>query len=270
MDAHGATDTEDGYSPSEYWSRVAERVRARGDGQDWDLAGDQGPFHRYKRAHAVRRLENLGVAGRSVLELGPGPGGNLQLLRELGARELIGCDIAPEMIAIARRNLGDDVDLRLLDGPSLPLGDRSVDISLTVTVLQHNPDDAVRSLIAELARVTRHRIELIEDTTTFRPRSPTPSYHVRDVTTYIALLTAHGFALEEVEYMNVWASERTALAIRRIGGLLARRAYREGDTLSSLELALERATLPLTKQLDSCLPPLTGNAAMRFRRIAFE
>jgi ubiquinone/menaquinone biosynthesis C-methylase UbiE len=150
------------------------------------LAGHDGPFHRYKRSMTLQRLATIDAEGKSVLELGSGPGGNLLALHEFGAGRLVGCDIAPEMVRLARRNVGDRADIRQLEGPTLPLDDREVDVALTVTVLQHNPDEAVLALLDELTRVAKSTLELIEDTTTFRPRSWEGCYFVRDVNQYIS------------------------------------------------------------------------------------
>jgi ubiquinone/menaquinone biosynthesis C-methylase UbiE len=254
------------YDPAVYWSEVARHVDARAPGGDWDLAGNDGPFHRYKRSMTLQRLATIDIAGRSVLELGPGPGGNLLALHEHGAGRLVGADIAPEMVRLARRNLGDRADIRQLDGPTLPLDDREVDVALTVTVLQHNPDETVLALLDELTRVAKSTLELIEDTTTFRPRSSGPSYIVRDVNHYIAWVTARGFRLVDVQPMNAWASERAWHAVRRLGRLVTRRAYSEGAPVSGPELAAERLLLSVTRRIDPRLPPLSGKTAMRFQR----
>jgi SAM-dependent methyltransferase len=255
------------YDAAEYWSEVALRVDARDPDGDWDLAGNDGPFHRYKRSMTLHRLRTIDVVGRSVLELGPGPGGNLQALHRLGAGRLVGCDIAPEMVRLARRNLGDHAEIRQLDGSALPLDDREVDIALTATVLQHNPDETVLALLDELTRVADSTLELIEDATTFRQRSFGGSYFVRDVNQYIAWVTARGFRLLDVQPMNAWASERAWLAVGRLGRLLTRRRYKEGQPVSAAEVSLERSLLAFTRRIDSRLPPLSGKTAMRFQRM---
>jgi SAM-dependent methyltransferase len=254
------------YDPGVYWSEVARHVDARPAGGDWDLAGDDGPFHRYKRVLMLERLATIDVAGRSVLELGPGPGGNLRVLHEHGAGRLVGCDIAPEMVRLARRNLGDRADIHQLDGPALPLADRGIEVALTVTVLQHNPDETVVALLDELTRVAESTLELIEDTTTHRPRSWGSSYFVRDVNQYIAWVTARGFRLVDVQPIKVWASEQAWLAVHRLGRLAARHASSEGRTASRPEVAAERLLLSVTRRIDPRLPPLWGPTAMRFQR----
>src|SRR5262245_20646497 len=130
------------YDPAVYWSTVAEHVRARAGGEEWDVAGNPGPFQRYKRDLTRSRLRALPVAGRAVLELGSGPGGHLRALSSRGPSRLVGADVAPGMMALARRNTeGLGVELVLLSGGRLPFGDGEFDTSLTVTVLQHNTND---------------------------------------------------------------------------------------------------------------------------------
>jgi len=62
------------YHVESYWSRVADEIRKRGPGNY--VAGDDDPYYRYKRSKFLQRfLSALDVAGRTVLELGCGPGG---------------------------------------------------------------------------------------------------------------------------------------------------------------------------------------------------
>ena len=255
------------YDQAEYWSEVARKVDARGGDGDWDLAGNDGPFHRYKRDMTLARLETLGVAGATVMELGPGPGGNLRALHAQSPKRLIGCEIAPEMVRLAKRNLGSDAEIYQIEGPHLPLADGEADIALTVTVLQHNPKSTVLALLDELTRVTSSTLELIEDTTTFRPRSFGGTYFVRDVTQYIAWVTSRGFALVDVQPMNAWASERAWLGLRRLARAVTCRTYSEGQPVTKAEIALERAVLRATRPVDARLPPLSGKTAMRFQRL---
>jgi hypothetical protein len=171
------------------------------------------------------------------------------------------------MVRLAKRNLGNRADIRQLDGPTLPLDDREVDVALTVTVLQHNPEESVLELLDELTRVTSSTLEIIEDTTTFRPRSFGGSYFVRNVNQYIAWVTARSFRLLDVQPMNAWASERAWLAVQRLGSLVTRRPYHEGQAVTGPEVAAEKLLLSVTRRIDPRLPPLSGKTAMRFQRI---
>ncbi len=70
------------YEPREYWSNVAEDIGRRADGTA--VASVDSPFYRYKREQFVERfLRSIPARGRSVLEVGCGPGGNLRELARL-------------------------------------------------------------------------------------------------------------------------------------------------------------------------------------------
>jgi SAM-dependent methyltransferase len=256
------------YDPAVYWSRVAEHVDARPEGEGWDLAGNSGAFDRYKRDLTLSRLRDLPVAGRAVLELGCGPGGNLRALSERQPKRLVGADVAERMLMLARRHTEESgIELVHLTGEILPFGDREFDTSLTVTVLQHNPSDVAARLVKELARVTGSTLELIEDTTVWRPRSHAGSYFVRATEEYVKWATAEGFRLVDVTHINVWVSERAWLLIRRIGGLKDRQPFGEGAPLRSFEQRLQALALRLTRRLDGRTPPLSGLTAVRFQRL---
>lgn len=81
-------------------------------------------------------LVDGGVAGRSV--------------------RATGIDVRPEVIAVARRRLGDrPVDLRVADGLRLPFDDRSFDVVHASLVLHHLEEGEAIALLAEMARVAR-------------------------------------------------------------------------------------------------------------------
>ena len=65
----------DQYDPRTYWDRVADEIGDRPSGQE--LAGDDSPVYRYKRARLVEALQGVPVHGNALLEVGCGPGGNL-------------------------------------------------------------------------------------------------------------------------------------------------------------------------------------------------
>jgi SAM-dependent methyltransferase len=256
------------YDPAVYWSRVAQHVGARAEGDDWDLAGNSGPFDRYKRELTLSRLRDLPVSGQAVLELGPGPGGNLRALSAQHPRRLVGADVATGMLELARRNTeGVDVELIHLTGDVLPFADREFDTSLTVTVLQHNPARVAARLVAELARVTGSTLALIEDTTRWRRRSHQGSYFVRRAGDYVAWARAAGFELADSARMEVWVSERTWLATRRLVALAGRRPAVEGGAVGQLERRLQALALTLTRRLDAWVPAISGPTVMRFERM---
>jgi demethylmenaquinone methyltransferase/2-methoxy-6-polyprenyl-1,4-benzoquinol methylase len=103
------------------------------------------------RRFLVSRLE---VGARdSVLDVATGTGAvALELIRRKGC-SVVGLDQSPEMLAVARRRLPEDV--RLVEGEAdrLPFPDRSFD-ALTFTYLLRYVDDPAATL-GELARVVK-------------------------------------------------------------------------------------------------------------------
>jgi SAM-dependent methyltransferase len=103
--------------------------------------------------HAI--LDTLPV-GRA-LDVACGTGRHLGHLAGLG-HEVIGTDLSPGMLAVAREKF-PDADLRLADMHELPLPDDHVDTVVTGLALNHVPDLA--PVFAELARVLRPGGDLV-------------------------------------------------------------------------------------------------------------
>jgi SAM-dependent methyltransferase len=236
------------YHVESYWSRVAEEIRKRGAGNY--VAGDDDPYYRYKRAKFLRRfLATLDVAGRRVLELGCGPGGNLLELARRGPASLVGIDISASMLDLARQTLqGRAVELRKTDGHHLPLEDRSIDLAYTVTVLQHNVDPAALTRVtSELCRVTAERIVIMEDTGTSLTASEGSSGITRPIEAYRTEFARCGFHLESATYLNLRQSRRAHQAIRRH---LVPASHREGEPLSVVVKTMLSLALAVTRRLD--------------------
>jgi ubiquinone/menaquinone biosynthesis C-methylase UbiE len=71
-------------------------------------------------------------------------------------KRVVGVDVSPEMAVLAREASGQNVEVKIIDGIEIPLGDASVDGVFTSHVLQHLEDaSAVRLALAEMARVLR-------------------------------------------------------------------------------------------------------------------
>jgi SAM-dependent methyltransferase len=111
--------------------------------------------------HPVREsLEAFGVApGRTVLELGPGPGYfSVEAARIVGAEGRLLClDLQPGMLALLRGRLAEagvtNARLVAADAQRLPLAAASVDCAFLVTVLGEVPDRV--AALRELRRVLR-------------------------------------------------------------------------------------------------------------------
>src|SRR5690606_10101746 len=93
---------------------------------------------------AIARLQ----PGERVLDLGSGGGFDAFLAaRQVGpAGRVIGVDMTPEMIALARRNAAkagvEHVEFRLGDIEKLPVDDRSIDVIMSNCVINLAPDKA--------------------------------------------------------------------------------------------------------------------------------
>jgi ubiquinone/menaquinone biosynthesis C-methylase UbiE len=93
------------------------------------------------------------VAGRRILDAGCGSGPLFAALRDRGA-VVTGIDRSAGMLALARRRLGDNADLRVAElGGPLPFPDGMFD-DVTASLVLHYLEDW-RSALAELRRVLK-------------------------------------------------------------------------------------------------------------------
>ncbi|MDT0611044.1 class I SAM-dependent methyltransferase [Streptomyces lancefieldiae] len=93
------------------------------------------------------------VADRRVLDAGCGSGPLSAALRDRGAL-VTGIDASAGMLALARRRLGDDADLHVVDlGDRLPFADRAFDDVVASLVLHYLEDWG--PTLAEIRRVLR-------------------------------------------------------------------------------------------------------------------
>lgn len=88
----------------------------------------------------------------TVLDVGCGTGAALAEYEAVGCY-VIGADPSPAMLTQARERLGPDADLRVIEGPRLPVDDASVDLVLVSLVLHSVPHDEAVGLLREVARV---------------------------------------------------------------------------------------------------------------------
>ena len=238
------------YDPESFWNDAARHMALRDD--DVEIASDSTPITRYKRACFVRRfLSEMPIEGRSVLEVGCGPGGNLaELASRGGAARLLAVDIAPEMVALAQRRLGDTADITLSSGDQLPFADREVDLAFTSAVLMHNLDDAGASaMIEDLCRVADKAVWIVEDTA---PRRRQRAFHVRRTPEwYAAEVESHGFTIDKIDHIPMLASRAMASAVNRLA--LGKDRGR-GMPQPMWARVVEGGLLPFTRLFDPWLP----------------
>lgn len=102
-------------------------------------------------------------ANLRVLDFGCGTG---ELTPLFPAKGYIGMDVSPVYVGYARRTHGPR--FQVMDGQALGYADDSFDEVLVAGVFHHLPDEMVRRMAAELARVLRPggRLLVMEDTPT--------------------------------------------------------------------------------------------------------
>jgi SAM-dependent methyltransferase len=99
------------------------------------------------------------TAGLSVLDAGAGTGALGALVHE--SADYTALEIDPKKIARLRLR---QPDARVIEGSvtSIPLGAKTVDVSVIVNVCHHLDDSELESALGELARVTRSRVVLAD------------------------------------------------------------------------------------------------------------
>jgi SAM-dependent methyltransferase len=252
---HDGTDTR-----AAFWNQVAVDLGKRSDGEL--LASYLTPFTLRRRATVLPKfLQGIPVEGRSCLEVGCGPGGNLRILATRKPARLAGVDIAPNMVELARKNLADlPVELSLLSDGRLNYPDASFDISFTCTVLEHNDDAGMSALVAEICRVTRDSVYILEDTR-LRRRRGKYLFHARPMSAYVDEFKRFGFDYVRHEHHRDNLARAACTAIRRT---LTPRDASYASPRSRLSERLERAAIAVLTPLDRVLPLPFGITTMAF------
>jgi len=232
------------YHPESYWSDVAKRIDVRNEGVF--MAGDDEPYYRYKRACFLKKLNAIDFKGKSVLEVGCGPGGNLLEVLKHHPKKLAGADLSEKMIILAKSHLHPAVEIIKSSPTSIPLGNHSFDIVFTATVLQHNTDTAMfNTLLNEIARISQHKIVLFERVE--KTESGNELCVGRPISSFVDVLKDHGFKLIKAENLNIRFSYLMAGVTRKF---FNKHAREEGEALSKTTLVLQNLLLPLTSRLD--------------------
>jgi SAM-dependent methyltransferase len=246
------------YSSREYWNKVANELDSR-DGDASIVAGDDTAFYRVKRELFLQQLLGPAIGdAKAVLEVGSGPGGNLNWLKRR-METVVGADVSETMIKLARRN-GVQALVRI-DGSRLPFRDRSCEAVFSATVLQHNPPEVCIPLIREMARVCGDQLHLFEDTAPVGVRDRR-SHWLRRPNWYATRIEPLGFRSVVVERLPLTWQETAAVVSR---GVVARTRH-EGEAVSETQSRLERNLLRAARLPDRVLPATVGLTRMSFRR----
>lgn len=249
------------YNPETYWSEVAERIQQRGEGNV--VAGDDSPYYRYKRARFLEMLNNTDFAGKKVLEIGHGPGGNLAEVLKHNPAKLTGVDISENMIALAKENLNSSkIEFYKTDGVTIDFPDQSQDLVFSATVLQHNSDEEMmKAMFKEMLRVSKEKVIIFEriekvlkgdDLCVGRP-----------VSYYEEIANQAGFKLQNASFINIQISYLVCGAIRKLFNPGSRK---EGEKLNSFSEFMQKACLPITKQLDKIFTAKRNLGKLVFER----
>jgi ubiquinone/menaquinone biosynthesis C-methylase UbiE len=237
--------SEEKYNPEIYWDNVAKSIAARNDLKI--IAGDDEPYYRYKRKRFLELFDTIDFENKKVLEIGSGPGGNLEYLAKKNCKEIVGVDISSKMIELSKRNLsGKNIQVQKIDGLSLPFDTNYFDLAFTSTVLQHNTDEIQLSkLIKEICRVAHSEVIIFE-----RIEKKVKGHETnlgRPVEYYTRFFKANGFVLVSTHFLAIQVSYYVSGAIRKICNRTLRK---EGEPVSKLSSLLQKLTLPITKLLD--------------------
>ena len=126
------------------------------------LMGAQGVTHELVRRHLDAKR------GERVLDVCCGIG---EFARDVEV-DYLGIDLSPRYVEAARRRYRGrpGTDFRVMDALRMDLPDKSVDKCIFINGLHHFPDAPGANPLAEISRVTRDRIVIIDADGTPRPR----------------------------------------------------------------------------------------------------
>lgn len=245
------------YSTSTYWDHVGRELLKRSEQNDSTIASDDTPYYATKQRLFFEELLDPALDNaRSILEVGPGPGGNLARITSPD-KVVFGADVSPSMLSIARRR---GFRLVRIDGARLPFGARTFGAVFTSTVLQHNTTELATRLLLEMARVSGDEVHLFEDTgpTHLRVRR---SLWLRPPSWYESILTSAGFELTYEKRLPLSCQEVAATIAR----VLVDRDRAQGASATARRLRLEDRLLRFARPLDRTIPPMIGLTRMSFR-----
>lgn len=253
------------YDSEEHWDKVAESISQRQD--MLFIAGDNEPYYQYKRKQFLKILATIDFANKKVLEVGSGPGGNLEFIASKNPEKLNGVDISSGMVELSKELLkGKGIDIFKIDGQHLPFAECFFDVVLTSTVLQHNTnEDQLKNLIKEICRVANSEVFLFE-----RVEGTIKGHNSnigRPVSFYEHLFREHEFHLERKKFLPIQCSYVICGVIRK---LFNKSDRGEGEPLSKTSLYLEKIVLPFSSMIDKIIPSKRDLCFMNFKKDIFK
>jgi len=249
------------FNQEAYWDKVAKNIAIRQDTSF--IAGDDEPYYRYKRKRFLNLLDRIDFRNKLVLEVGSGPGGNLNFIYNKGVKGITGADISNKMIVLSKSLLqGKNIQIVKINGTELPFDSASFDLVFTSTVLQHNTDEQVlKKLVAEICRVSKNEVILFERIE--QKITGHESNLGRPISYYSDLLKKNSFKLVETVFLPIQASYFICGIIRKV---FNPKDHFEGQPLTKLSTVLENICLPVTSMLDTVIPSKRDVAMLKFQR----
>jgi SAM-dependent methyltransferase len=249
------------YDTEDYWDKVAQEINARQGIKA--IAGDDEPYYRYKRKLFLKLFDTIDFSKKSVLEVGSGPGANLDYLSIKGCKELTGVDISIEMIELSKKLLQKTgIQVIKINGGKIPFGTDHFDIVFTSTVLQHNTDEIkLKELIMDICRVSKSDVIIFERIE--KKIKGHESNLGRPVEYYESLFKENNFTLTNTSFIKIQASYFVCGVIRK---LFNRRKRKEGEPISGISRTLQTITLPFSKILDKITPSNRDLGMLYFKK----
>ena len=136
--------------------RIAQAYRRPRSVSRWDASNPGNQAILAERRALTRRLLRS-VAGKRILEVGCGFGGELAAMVELGASpsNLVGVDLLPERVDGARQ-AHPDIDFRVANAEHLEFAEASFDVVMALTIFTSILDTRMAAgVAAEMRRVLR-------------------------------------------------------------------------------------------------------------------
>lgn len=248
------------YHPEPYWSRVAQSIQTRSGVNV--VAGDDTPYYRYKRQRFLALLNQVSFEGKTVVEIGSGPGGNLLHIQGKKPKKLIGVDISEDMISLASSRLGDTVSFIKTDGKTIDLKDKHADVVFSATVLQHNTDLVMlESTLREMCRISGDDLVLFERIEAKQKGNELCLGH--PVSYYREICKKEGFELDSSDFINIQVSYIVCGIIARLFDAPNRV---EGEPMNGFATFLQKAALVITKPLDRVFIAKRDLGKLHFKR----
>ncbi len=158
---------------------LLNRVMSLGQDESW-------------RKEAIRMLAP--DAGERILDVGTGTGDiSIRIANDYRGIRVVGCDLTPEMILIAKRRAGaDKVAWVIADAQRLPFAPQAFDGAISGFFLRNVPEPDL--VLREQGRVVRDAGQVVVlDTTPPRPGpfAPLAGFYLRHVIPLLGRLLAH-------------------------------------------------------------------------------